>query len=1135
MILITTLGVLTAWVLIITLYNMPGNIPYKAAKDQYPYRVTQKLRSAFALTDNPNEEASNWLGYFRFQDPTTMKPNVLTFPSINCFIPYRDKIVPRLGSQLLGAPYTTGQNWIPIGNKKRFGTMSGIEVEVRVTQTTDANLRDVIEVLYPNPVTSVLQWYQITLNTNSLPAGVGKLGMRARYYFDSWFDTNLNPAMGLNLPRLVWANGNTSVFSWTGGISPIGTIVANTSIQTLSGATWASLGFVDPNLDSNATGNIVVNGIEYPIVSGWETDTLLLSNTSGISTNDVAFSEITYVSTPISITGTITHGSIMPSLAIFQNGEIITDYPSGATATVTFDTAGTMLIHGVIGTFNTGDRITGSISKAYTTISTYTQTGQTQLSFDVCRQNNNYLYFGSWTSQKLYQSNGFNKTAVTNITNTQAVQNDFVLGTTIYNQSIQNVYRVTIDSTANNGSTFTGSGANAVTFNTVPFIIYTALVGTFALGDVVTGNVSGAKGIITGINVDSTFLQLTMYIGNFIVGESFGNAGATHTGTVTTFTNGYTRTGNNTYKVTFLTAFDPSNGYLSEYYYSITKNGVATGYYGTGELQLTSGSDKIPVNTSSSNPCFYLFDGISFNVDWSSIGTVYNYNTSTAFYSGALNNGDSWSINVGSSDTYSIQVNGGPPIISGVPIPPVTGTLTHGINTGSFTVGELVSGGSSGATGYIQSDISNNPGTMILRNVTGVFVAETITGSVSGVTTIVQTYTTTGGIQTIGNSTYGTNTGITFSFVSDTGHTLGDFWEVTGTPAVANAWANFYYTLPTRMPGEGYIYQLPSNFWAMAPQEAEMYVNTNYGEWSYVDTKLSSNLQSETVSLTPLKQAAISKVIFPYMINYLDNDIIYVTTDKKLDLIGRKQFVQLPQVSNLSQAVQLDFDEVSFMDGSMEYWDKKLWLTSPHDNVMLCYDNFEKNHYWQPPQVIPENGLLSIVGEDLISHSSIRNQTNTLFVGTSGDNGNEYTVRARGPYMSMGNRYGTKNSNASFVEGYISGNPPLKMNLFNGVNGCAGQNPHDIEPVVCVNKDYSPIGASALGAHQLGSDQFNQDSYFYEEYKKYNPILSYRLIAMEVSCIATNHSYSFLTMGLNSVTSDVGNVDLLTPTPISRT
>ena len=34
-----------------------------------------------------------------------------------------------------------------------------------------------------------------------------------------------------------------------------------------------------------------------------------------------------------------------------------------------------------------------------------------------------------------------------------------------------------------------------------------------------------------------------------------------------------------------------------------------------------------------------------------------------------------------------------------------------------------------------------------------------------------------------------------------------------------------------------------------------MYVNTTYGEWQYVTTKLAANLQTEAISLTPLKQA----------------------------------------------------------------------------------------------------------------------------------------------------------------------------------------------------------------------------------------------------------------------------------------
>lgn len=925
--------------------------PYQNSKQQYPQKVTVKIREAFLTGDQPNEVLGEWLGYFHYQDPTVQKENSLTFPSQNCFIPMKDKIVPRLGSILLGQPFTTGQAWPIIGNKKRFATMSGIEVEVRVEKTNDSNLKDLISVLYPDPLSNIPTWYQITENVNPLVPAVGKLGMNPRYYMDDWFDTDLDPALSLNLTRLIGTNGTLQVLSWTGGIGQIGSLVVNTSITTVGGVTWASLGFVDPAL--GGTGNIIVNGVAYAITGGWATDTLTLSSTSGISVNDLAFAQIQSDNAPIPV--------------------------------------------------------------------------------DVCCQNDNYMFYGAWNSRKLFMSNGFGKDATQVITNAQAVQNDLVIGTTNYTGTGQHVYKVTIDSVNPNQ-------------NDQEFISGTDSAGNLNDGVYNTSGYTGTPGVTNVYNmVTLADLSLTASVlATFTVGETVTGATSLAQGTVVAVVVGT----DNMYGIRMNTGFSfeagenvkgSNSGLVSTVIQALwqnwdqfTKNGVIVNIN-------AAGLGALPISPIATPP-FTLIDGLTFQ-----FGNYQGHGI-----------GDSWqlTINQGGADTFQYQIDGATPVATLVPI--------------------------------------------------------------------------TGVAQSLGS-------GITISFVNTTGHTLGDTWDITVTQGVTKAWINFYYTLPTRIPGEGYIYQLASNFWTMKPQESQMYVNTTYGDWAYITTQLSSDLQNETVSLTPLKQTSASKVIFPYMIDYLDNDLLYVTTEKTLDIIGRQQLIQLPQIANLSQPVALDFKMCSFVDGSMEYWDKKAWITSPHDGMMLCYDNLPENKYWQPPQVIPENGILSIYNDTLISHSYLRNQTNTLFTGTTGDNESNYTVLARTPYTSKGNRWGMKSANMTFVEGHIKGAPPMKMNVLLGVNGCGGIKPHDIVPVVCIAPDRAPFGKGRFGSHPHGSDLTSPPSYFNEIYERYNPILQYYFLAFELECTTTNHSYDWLTIGLNSVVGNIGNNKLKNKSKISRT
>ena len=67
------------------------------------------------------------------------------------------------------------------------------------------------------------------------------------------------------------------------------------------------------------------------------------------------------------------------------------------------------------------------------------------------------------------------------------------------------------------------------------------------------------------------------------------------------------------------------------------------------------------------------------------------------------------------------------------------------------------------------------------------------------------------------------------------------------------------------------------------------------------------------------------------MIGYSDNEILFVTEDKRLDMIGRKKFVELPQVGYLSDDVKYDFLESSFTKGSIEFTDMRIFITSPRE------------------------------------------------------------------------------------------------------------------------------------------------------------------------------------------------------------
>ena len=360
--------------------------------------------------------------------------------------------------------------------------------------------------------------------------------------------------------------------------------------------------------------------------------------------------------------------------------------------------------------------------------------------------------------------------------------------------------------------------------------------------------------------------------------------------------------------------------------------------------------------------------------------------------------------------------------------------------------------------------------------------------------------------------------GVTFEYINEVGHEVGDQWTLTLNPKIERAWANFFYS-PSRKPFEGFILSLPSNFWTMKPQENKMYVNTKTGTWSTVETELSSDLLSEDIKMERLKSVSSSRALFPYMVGYMENYLVFIDENKKLLFIGRKELVELPQIGTLSRPVDKDFQRLSFEKGSIKFWDSKLWITSPTDTLMMCYDDLEE--YWQPPQSIPECGKLSIVGNNLIAHSDLLNRSFELFTGEADDEPN-YTVLVRTGYNTFGDRWQKKHAKASYIEGYIKGSPKLKLRLLKEYEGCGGILENEVNPVVCQLPTRAPIGAGSFGSHPNGSDQFQGLSHFRQMYNQYTG-LNFYLLAFELECTSSNQTWELMNLGVDATIANQNN------------
>lgn len=373
--------------------------------------------------------------------------------------------------------------------------------------------------------------------------------------------------------------------------------------------------------------------------------------------------------------------------------------------------------------------------------------------------------------------------------------------------------------------------------------------------------------------------------------------------------------------------------------------------------------------------------------------------------------------------------------------------------------------------------------------------------------------------------------GIYVQWAATTGHIVGDFWIIEANQKVTRPWADFYYTLDfntqqsARRPGEGYVYDIPSPFWTMDTFEDSMYLNTSDGNWGYTNPTLSADLKSEDISFVPLKQVGSSKVLYPYLTGHSRNDLIYIDENRNLQSLGRKMLIEKVQAATMSNDVLNKFQSLSFLNGSILFQDNNINITSPEDNTMMIWN--ERKSYWQPPQFIPNLGLLTNISNDLYVHSTLDTATRKLNDPDAiGDDGVEYEVIIRNSTYDHGNRWNKKSANMGFWEGYVFKELPagsMKMNLYLDPDGCAGIKRTDIVPMFCCEAtNQGNFGGGNDGNHEFGGAETHKTDYARYQWDKLG-VVDFYFSSIEFTCRTKEHTYEILSMGINLAQSKINN------------
>lgn len=292
--------------------------------------------------------------------------------------------------------------------------------------------------------------------------------------------------------------------------------------------------------------------------------------------------------------------------------------------------------------------------------------------------------------------------------------------------------------------------------------------------------------------------------------------------------------------------------------------------------------------------------------------------------------------------------------------------------------------------------------------------------------------------------------------------------------------ADFAYTTPLRLPGEGFELILDNCPTGFAPDEDQMYIGAGRDDYYKISMELNGAQDGESVVIKKLKTAVGQAPINQGSIVNIKNAIAFLSFEKTIDTLGRVERIEGPQARPISDDIKDDIEAYDITDAHGTYWKRSLYYVLPQESVMLIHDL--QHGYWQPPQVFAFSRLaiIEIDGEDkLCAHSSTGNETYLLDDGFN-DNGVAIPFNASFGYENYGTRFTPKQFDEIASELYISRNTVVKDTIIYDYKGATGIRQFDIDggsddaTIFTPAENYS-LGNNPLGSNPLGSGEESDD------------------------------------------------------------
>ncbi len=298
-----------------------------------------------------------------------------------------------------------------------------------------------------------------------------------------------------------------------------------------------------------------------------------------------------------------------------------------------------------------------------------------------------------------------------------------------------------------------------------------------------------------------------------------------------------------------------------------------------------------------------------------------------------------------------------------------------------------------------------------------------------------------------------------------------------------NDYTNCTFTSPVRVVGEGALVTMDGPWRAFMPQEDYMTLFAGLDQIYQTVFTLSSDLAKEDFAIHRLKTTSLQGTQSQDLTNKIKNNLIFVSNEPIVNTLGRVDNVVLtPQISDISFPIVNDMNSYDFTDGSIFFWQNFVLVAVPRESVVRIY-NMTKDvtnqnsvqdpvHYWEAPLTVAISRF-SIIDGELYGHSYLTSESYKMFDGYN-FNGHPIDARAVFSYQQFGVPSTTKSFNEFYVEGYISPNTTLNLNMDFELDGFAGSTTYPIlgtdTQIVLSSSNNNSLGKFPLGSQPLGGD-----------------------------------------------------------------